>query len=167
MKRTHAPPLTNSLSVCQSTSLPVLDVIKPFTTVSYGRKLCRQYYKACLRPYFTPTEPSSGVITGVKSRHWQRRNISYGRKKLHNIQHSLPVPVALSFQLLPLDVLRVFKEYNVFISQSFNRDGSGLGGIFSGHRSTRPKLLFRFHPSPSVPAIHHRKLYRSFHNVLS
>ena len=53
---------------------PVLDVMKPSTAVTYGRKLRRQCYKTFLRPYFTPTEPSSGVITHVYSRHWQRRN---------------------------------------------------------------------------------------------
>ena len=52
----------------------MLDVIKPSTAVTYGRKLRRQCYKTSLRPYFTPTEPSSGVITHVYSRHWQRRN---------------------------------------------------------------------------------------------
>ena len=66
----------------------MLDVIKPFTAVTYGRKLCHQCYKTCLRPYFMPTEPSSGVITRVKSRHWQWRNISYDRKRLHNIQQA-------------------------------------------------------------------------------
>ena len=75
---------------------PVLDVIKPFMAVNYSRKLCRQCYKTCLRPYFTPTEPSSGVITRVKSRHWQRRNISYGCKRLHNIQHRCDSRYSLS-----------------------------------------------------------------------
>ena len=66
--------LGTDIGIGNSLKLPVLDVIKPSTAVTYGRKLRRQCYKTSLRPYFTPTEPSSSVITHVYSRHWQRRN---------------------------------------------------------------------------------------------